>query len=118
MDTGTAAVQHIGYTYADTDQPTAYTDSLTAGNTITSITSDVLFHVNEYINGANHWVIDYDNSGDAQNGNRTSLTGTTYTITTGTNRLATIKVGSATNTVTTNANGNITGFSSAYGSAG
>ena len=113
VDTGTAAVQHIGYTYAASDQPTALTDSLTSTNSLRSIGSDGLFHVNAYSQSTNSWAPGYDG-----NGNRISLNpNTTWTPVSGTNHYASVKVGTATTTISTNANGNITGFSPAYGSA-
>jgi RHS repeat-associated protein len=111
-DTGTATVQHIGYTYATSDQPSAYTDSLTSSNSISSITYNLMFNLNGYTNGGAKSV------SWGYNSNRSSQTGWTYTYTPHTNLLASFKIGSATTTVATNANGNITGFSPAFGTAG
>ena len=107
-DIGTATVQSITYAYAQEDQPTAYTDNVTPGNNLT-MSYDALYRLLNCC-GLNE---QFDN-----NGNRTNYNGitTTYTYTPNSNRLATIvpHVGTTT-TVTTNANGNITGFSPAYG---
>ena len=116
IDTGTAAVQHIGYTYAASDQPTAFTDSLTSTNSVTSIGVNGLFNINTYSQSTNHWTPGYDNGSDAQNGaTARRSTRTPPTLVSGSNRYASVKVGTVTTTISTNANGNITGFSPAYG---
>jgi len=117
VDTGTATVQNISYTIAASDVWTAFTDNLTSTNNITSL-GGALGHINTYFNGSTRWQINYDGNPNANNGNRIAITGTTYTLATGTNRYASTTTGGATTTISTNANGNITGFSPAYGSAG
>jgi RHS repeat-associated protein len=118
-DAGTATVQDISYVYSVNDQPNTATDNLTAGNSITNITDDPYGHINAYrINGGTLTQIIYDTSVNVNNGSRKQITGTTYTNTSGTNQLATITTGGVTNTLTTSANGNITGFSTGFGTAG
>ena len=115
VDAGTATVQNITYTLNLADQPTLYTDSLTSSNTIQSIGYDATLRMTQFLpSGLTTRSMPYDD-----NANRTSYTGsaTSYTLNSGTNQLATIVNGASTTTVTTNANGNITGFSPGFGAA-
>jgi len=112
-DIGTATAQNISYGYPLMDQPWYYTDNLNSGNTM-FVRYDGLYRVTAGQSSTLTPSYTYD-----YNGNRTAM-GTpnvTYTYTPNTNRLATIVNGSTTTTVTTNANGSITGFSPAYGTA-
>lgn len=114
-DVGTATVQNISYTYTVANQPSAYTDNLTSSNTISPIDYNSIFNLYGYTNPGHTSSITYDN-----NGNRKADTGysATYALNSGTDQLASFTVGSATTTFTTNANGNITGISPAFGTAG
>ena len=116
VDTGTSTVQHIGYTYYTSDQPSAYTDSLTSSNTINPITIHPLAWAYAWANTGHNGSTSIDD-----NGNRTSQTGATtatWTLNSGTDQYATMVTGGTTTTISTNANGNITGFSPAFGTAG
>jgi RHS repeat-associated protein len=112
VDTGTAAVQHIGYTYTTGDQPNTYSDTITPSNSLTTIGYDGFFHVNSYRVASTPYSLTFDN-----NGNRKTITGTTSGYTAGTDQLASMVTGATTTTVSTNANGNITGFSPGFGTA-
>jgi RHS repeat-associated protein len=117
-DIGTASIQNIAYTYDGYDLPGAYTDNLSPNNDL-SVTYGWLLDMGG---------INYHNGGISNNvdnnSNRTSYTGApqgsfNYTYSPSSNRLATIsQQGAGTTTVTTNANGNITGFSLPFGAGG
>jgi RHS repeat-associated protein len=111
-DIGTATVQSIAYAYAQQDQPTSYTDNLVPSNYLT-MSYDGLGRSNTIDSPT--FSQSYDN-----NGNRLSYTNgaKTFTYTANTNRLATIKIGSVTTTVTTDGRGSITAFSPAFGTQG
>jgi RHS repeat-associated protein len=112
-DIGTATVQSIGYTINQANATTKFTDNVTSSNTL-NVAAGPLADVYSYNGTPGNWTVGYD-----LNLNRQSLSGgITYTQNSGTNQLATIKTGSTTNTVATNANGNISAFSLALGSAG
>jgi RHS repeat-associated protein len=118
VDAGTATVQDISYVYSVIDQPNTVTDNLTSANSITSVVNDPYVHLASYRSNGVLTQIIYDGNNNLNNGNRTRFTGTIYTNTSGTDQLATIATGGVTTTVSTNANGNITGFSPGFGSAG
>ncbi len=112
---GSTHIQNISYTLNANDQPTQATDNLTSANSLINISYDALSRLEGFYNykTSSTYSLPID-----KNSNRTSYTGqaTSYTLNTGTNQLASIVNGSTT-TVSTNANGNITGFSPGFGSA-
>ena len=117
-DAGTATVQNIAYTYPSYDLPGTYTDRLSSQNNLT-VYYDQLYRMTQinYASGQISTTFDH-------NANRMTYAGGpggafSYTYPPDTNRLASIvQQGVGTNTVTTNANGNITGFSLPYGAGG
>jgi RHS repeat-associated protein len=115
-DIGTATAQNISYTYYTSDQPESYVDNLTSSNTINPITIHPLAWAYAWANTGHNGSTSIDD-----NGNRTSQTGATtatWTLNSGTDQYATMVTGGTTTTISTNANGNITGFSPAFGTAG
>jgi len=115
-DIGTATAQNIGYTYYSTDQPEIYTDNLASSNTINPVNINALAAIYGWSNPSHNTAFTYDD-----NLNRTAQSGVTtasWTLNSGTDQYATMVAGSTTITISTNANGNITGFSPAFGAAG
>jgi RHS repeat-associated protein len=114
-DIGTATVYNVTYALNAGDIPATYTDNLTAANTIIDMGFTATVSLTQFNTpGTSTRTFTYDS-----NGNRKSYSGvaTSYTYNPGTNQLATIVGSSGTTTVTTNAAGNITGFSPGFGPA-
>ncbi len=112
-DMGASALQNLNYGYDADDNVTKVTDAVTAANT-QSLGYDVLDHL---IGGTgNYGTLGYTYSAI---GNRLTQTSggvlTTYTNAPHSNQLATIKAGAATQTLTTTAAGNVSGFSTPFG---
>jgi RHS repeat-associated protein len=115
-DIGTATAQNIGYTYYSTSQPEIYTDNVTSSNSINPVNIDALAAIYGWSNPSHNTSFTYDD-----NLNRTAQAGVTtasWTLNSGTDQYATMVTGGITTTISTNANGNITGFSPAFGTAG
>jgi len=110
-DTGTAPVQKLTYHYDPTNNVKTITDGVTAGNS-QSFVYDTLNRLTSATGGYGSFGYTYDpvNNMLSQTQNTTR---TTYVYAPGTNRLAKIKTGATTQTVTTTAAGDISGFSPA-----
>lgn len=117
-DIGTATVQSISMGYGTADLAGPYIDNLAGTNSLNT-GYDQLYHITgSHISAGNHG---YASDG---NGNRTiqgltpSSTNITYGYAANSNKLTGITQSSATNTVTSDGNGSVTGFSTPYGAAG
>ncbi len=112
-DKGAAAVQNLIYAYDADDNVKAIADGVTAANT-QALGYDVLDHLNSAT--GNYGTLGYTYS---PIGNRLTQTSsgvlTTYTDAPHRNQLATIKAGATTQTLTTTAAGNVSGFSVSFG---
>jgi RHS repeat-associated protein len=106
-DAGTATLQNLTYTLNANDNPTGITDAVTSGNSQT-LTYDSLDRLLTAAGGYGSESFGYD-----ANGNRNSTNGVANSYTANTNKLT--KIGTGTQTVTTNSNGNITNI--AYATA-